>query len=480
MAEGNPDVHQGHRRTSRPQKLVLLVNPPAWFAGGRPRVFEREAPPLGLLYLASYLHASSDRFTVRVLDMGPEGVGLARLGRIVADARPFVVGVSAMTIQLQGARDVALCVREKAPHTSVFLGGAHVSADPGFVERHRESFDHGITGEAEAALLDSLLRLDAGEALPRVRPGTPVADLDALPPPDRSLFRRSRYLHPASFLISRGCPYECYFCASPAAAGKMRFRSVAGVVAEMAPVLDTVRGRVAFADDTFTLHRSLVLDLCAELARSFPGVRWSCVTRIDRVDEELVRQMRRAGCDTIGFGIESGSERVRREVIRKGAYSDADVERVVALCKAQGMRVNAFFLLGNPGETPEELDRTEAMIARLDLNGIALSLPIPFPGSALYAMAERDGVIDTATLDRFARKELGDGVTGVYPLYTSGHDREALLRRMRRIFRRFYLRPGPVLDFLRRDLEEPGLLAEDLRSLSYLLRRGGSRKRPFV
>ncbi|MBN1335269.1 MAG: radical SAM protein [Deltaproteobacteria bacterium] len=456
------------------------MNPPAWFSGGAPRVFERESPPLGLLYLAAYVHAHSDRFAVRVLDVGPEGTSLEALGRCLASTKPFVVGVSAMTIQLQGARDVAMKVRETLPKARIFLGGAHVSADPGFVERHAEAFDHGITGEAETVLLDSLVRLASGTPPPRIQQGQAPVDLDALPVPDRSLVRQARYLQPASLVLSRGCPYHCYFCASPAAFARVRHRSSGSVLSEMEALLGGPRGRVAFADDTFTLNRPLVLDLCSEIHRRSLRPRWSCVTRIDRVDEELVRQMRRAGCDTIGFGIESGNERVRRDVIRKGDYTNEDVYRAVALCQAQGMRVNAFFLIGNPTETDEELDETEAMISRLGLNGVAVSLPIPFPGSALYAMAERDGVIDTDTLDRFARKELGWGVTGVYPLYTPGHDREALLRRMKRIFRRFYLRPTRFLDFLRRDLDQPRLLVEDIRSTLYLLRRGGSRKRPFV
>lgn len=375
---------------------------------------------------------------------------------------------------------MARAVRAQRDQARIFLGGAHLSADPGFLERHSANFDHGITGEAEITLLESLLRLDRSQEVPRLQRGLAPSELDDLPFPDRGMVRRARYIRPGSFILSRGCPYECFFCSSPAIAEKVRYRSAGNLLDEIQPLLKAARGRVAFADDTFTLNRRLVMELCQEIRRRGMRFRWSCVTRIDRLDEPLLRAMREAGCDTVGFGVESGSARVRREVIQKGDFTNEDISRVVALCRREGLRVNAFFLIGSPSETVQELDATEDMIFRLGLDGVAISLPIPFPGSPLYALAERDGVIDTARIDAFAAGELGTGVTGVYPLYTPGLDREYLIRRMKRIFRRFYLRPGIMLGFLRRDLRHPRDLAEDLGSVLYLLQTGGSRKRPFV
>lgn len=461
-------------------KPVLLLNPPAFFADGAPRVFEREAPPLGLLYLASYVHAHSARFDVRVVDVGPENLGVRDLRTLLQATRPFAVGISAMTLQLQGARDLAMLVRESCPATPVFMGGAHASADPQFVDRHADAFDHAITGEAETVFLESLRRLDEGRDLPRIQQGQAVPTLDDLPFPNRGLVRRERYLRPEYFILARGCPYQCYFCSSPATSGKVRHRSVENLLEEMVPYLAQCRGQLSFADDSFTLDRSRVLDLCREIARRSLSLRWRCVTRIDLLDEELVRAMRGAGCEIIGFGIESGSERVRRQVLTKGGFSNARVHETVGLCRKHGIRVNAFFMIGNPGETPEEIDETEDMIFRLGLDGVAISVPIPFPGSPLYDMAERDGIIDRAAIDRFARKEMGEGCTGVYPLYIRDLERDYVLGRMKRMFWRFYLRPGVAWGILRRDLAHAGQLREDLRSLWHLLTRGGSRRRPFV
>lgn len=469
-----------------PKRRVVLINPPTFFSNGIPQTYERETPHLGLLYLASYLLGRSDRFDVTIIDIGPDGVSLNDLRDRLAALAPFAVGITSVTLQLQGAREVALAVRAACPKTAIFLGGAHVSSDAAFVERHADAFDYGLRFESESTFLESLCTLDDGGELPRVQSGRAIMELDEAPFPARHLIRRESYINPEYMMASRGCPYECYFCSTPGPTNrfdnpiKMRYRSPQNVLDEVKEIVAASRGEVSFADDTFTLNRKLTLELCEKIRQQDVRFRWRCVTRIDRVDDELLAAMRRAGCQTIGFGIEAGSERMRQKVMTKGKFSNEEIGRVVGMCRKHGIAVNSFWIIGNPTETPEEIDETEDMILRLAFSRIAISIPIPLPGSPLFTMAEKDGVISYDLIDRFARKEMGDGATGVYPLYCKDLDKQYLLDRMRRIFLRFYLRPGVVWGIVKRDLLNPKSFRDDLKSMFYLLRRGGSRKRPFV
>ncbi len=457
---------------------VLLVNPPVWFAGGVPRTLDTEYPPLGLLYIAAWLERHTD-LVPRVVDVAPEGLTLRDLAAVIRRERPVAVGIAAMTLQLQGAVEVASLVRREAPGRPILLGGNHVSGDPAFVERHAELFDHGITGEGERTFTDSLLALAAGRTVPALQAGVPVNPLDGLPFPDRSLVDRRRYQRPEYLMTSRGCPFRCDFCSTPALRGPARRRSVADVLEEMASLVRVSRGRLAFQDDNFTADRPFVTELCDGIAERGWRLRWICSTRIDLMDEDLVRRMKRAGCEAIHFGIESGSERLRAEAMHKRGYDNARIRETIRTCRQHGVRPNGFFIFGSPSETLEELEASRDLILRSDLSAVAISLPLPFPGSGLFERAKREGVIDEACIDRFAQKELGAGVTGVYPLYLAGLDHPTLIRAMRRTYRQFYLRPRVVLDLLARDVASPEAWLQDLRSALHLLRRGTSCRKPF-
>jgi anaerobic magnesium-protoporphyrin IX monomethyl ester cyclase len=458
---------------------VLLVNSPGWFTEtGESRTFEIETPPLGLLYMAATVRAAG--FDVRIVDVGAERISYAGVRAIIGATRPWAVGIAAMTLQLQGALDVAKLVREHDRRVPIFLGGPHISSDEGFVSRHASLFDHGITGEAETTFPESLLTLRDGGVVPQLQKGRAPEDPNEIPFPDRTLIDQRRYLRPYSYLVTRKCPFTCSFCSLPAATGKPRFRTVDNLMAEIRADLPRSKGYFSFSDDTFTLNKKFVREFCQRVVDERLKLRWRCATRVDVLDEDLIVGMKKAGCEYIGFGLEAGNERVRQEVIGKGRFSNERIRDIVLACRKHGVVPNAFFMLGNPSETEADLEETADMIMSLPLGGVAISIPLPLPGSALYDMAHADGIINEDVIDRFARKELGIGATGVYPTYLRDLPKETVLKYMNRIFLRFYLRPGVALGWLKKDLENPRDLKEDIKSMVYLLRRGGSRRRPFV
>lgn len=461
-------------------KNILLIVPPLFFIDDNPIVYELESPSLGPQYLASYIMENCPHFNVKVINMGPENITLTKLKDLLTSLKPFVVGISSLTINLQGFLETAKTVRQVLPNAKIFAGGSHISADPEFINRHSSYFDHAVTGEGEITFAKSLMKLERGEDVPRIQQGETVMDLDSLPFPRRNEVPRKYYIRPDNYQISRGCPYKCYFCSSPAINKKVRYRSVDSILNEVKLDYDFTKGYIIFCDDTFTMNRNLVLELCNRIINEKIKLDWRCVTRIDLIDEEIAYAMKKAGCHTIGFGIEAGSERVRRDIINKGSFSNDTIKSVIKLCRSAGFNVNAFAVLGNPTETQEEIQETIDMMLSIGLSGIAMSLPIPFPGSPLYDMAEADGVINTDIIDCFARGSLGEGVTGVYPLYLNGFDRQELNLKMKNTFMKFYLRPSVVKNFIVKNMKYPKEIMQDIKSAYYLLIKGGSRKRPFV
>ena len=467
------------------RKRILLVNPPLHFSRGVPRTLEVSAPHLGLLYLAGYAKQHSDAFDFHYMDVGPEQLNLRDIKARVEALRPFAIGISSNTPQLQGTLELARFLRaETRIEAPVFLGGPHVSADEGFIHRHPGLFDHAITGEAEKTFLDSLHRLLNGNPPPRLQPGQPIANLDEIPFPDRSLVKMHRYSRRQTCLLSRGCPYKCYFCASFFVGDKLtktRYRSATNMLGELKQIAAYGGGEITFSDDTFTLKKRLVLDLCTLIREAGLAIRWSCNARVDTLDDEMIAAMRGAGCEWVFMGVEAASERLRKMIIKKGRFSNDDIRRRIDACHRHGVRVGGYFILGHPGETVAEMHQTRDMMLGYGFDGISLGALLPFPGTEMYEMAKRAGVIDDRTLDRWANKEMGEGYGGAFPVFIpEGVDRDEVFSQMRTINRKFYLNFKTFWYRLRRDLTSWNDLKLDVKQFISILTRGGSSIRPFA
>jgi radical SAM superfamily enzyme YgiQ (UPF0313 family) len=387
-----------------------------------------------------------------------------------------------MTPQLQGCVELAGFIKKNVFHRpKIFLGGPHVSADSDFVNRFRDIFDYAITGEAEKTFLESIEKLARGQDVPAVQAGEVIDDLDKIPFPDKSLIERKKYSEYESMIFSRGCPYSCYYCSRPAISKTVRYRSAENLIQEIKYVYDFCAGKIDFQDDTFTINKKAVFDFCAAAAREKLRLTWRCNTRIDLVDEELLRAMKAGGCELIHFGIESASEKLRRGVIQKGNFTNEQIINVLAMCRKLKIKAAGYFMIGHPGETKEEVKETKDMILRSGFDLMGLSIPTPFPGSNLYDIAEAKGIVNKQVIDRFARKEMGEGYTGIYPVYTGeGITKDYLFSLMKEINRKFYVNLRMFLRKLAQDLFSWHKLAQDARDLFSLLVRGVSSRKPYV
>jgi anaerobic magnesium-protoporphyrin IX monomethyl ester cyclase len=463
-------------------KKILLINPPLYFIDGKPRSLDVSMPPLGLLYLASYINKYSDKFRTEIIDIGAEGLSLEDVNKRITEEDPFIIGISAMTPQLQGAVELAQFIKQDVGNDiKIFLGGPHVSADPDFIRRHADIFDYAITGEAEKTFLDSLNKLIAGQQIPAVQSGEVVMNLDAIPFSDKKLIKRENYSKTESMLFSRGCPYQCYYCSRPSISRIIRYRSAENLVNEIKECLKYCDGSLNFQDDTFTLNRKKVMDFCELVNKENLILNWECNTRIDLVDEELLRKMKQAGCSRINFGVESGNENLRRDVIKKGSFTNEKIREVFKNCKKQGIGIACYFMIGHPCETKSMVQETKNMILNSGIDVLGLSIPLPFPGSSLYNIACKEGIINEEIIDKFARKELGMGYAGIYPIYVSKElSPEYVFQEMKDINRKFYINFKTFWNRFRQDIFSVNKIKSDAGDLLSLIIKGVSTRKPYI
>ena len=424
-------------------------------------------PPLGLAYLAGALER--DGFSVQVLDANvpPRYPGPALLEEIRRRA-PAIVGITLYTPDLASFGRL-LPDLKRLQAEGVFghlvLGGPHPTHHPDIVAE--VGCRWGVVWDGEEALTLLARALLRGQGDPDdiggiisvrpagtlVNPPTRSVPLDELPLPARHLLRNEAYFNPltsdriTSAIVARGCPYRCSFCCGATETSKlaMRYRSVDRVLDELRWARDVhAAGYVEFVDETFTLKRKLLLELCDGLEGL--GLRWGCQTRADRVDPELLQAMARAGCEKVAYGIDAGSERIRTDVAGK-ALPDQLFRDVFAWTHDAGIRSVANIIFGFPGEARADAREALSFVRSLRPTfGNFQPLAI-FPATQIYAQALEEGKIDESLWGRTARR--GSGRMPLYEQPELGMD-DAWLRSFgRSTIWRFYLRPDQVLRLVR-------------------------------
>jgi radical SAM superfamily enzyme YgiQ (UPF0313 family) len=379
-------------------KILLIPNPV--LKNGRPEPYL----PLGILSLATVLH--KDGFDVEVLDINSlnSDPTFQDVPKAILDRNPDVVGFSAWCNFYLDLTRFAGIVKEHRPHVKVLFGGVQASnVDRETIEVFPEvdavvrgECDHNISrimasiGDSKSMRRIPGLTFRDGGTIVRTPDSHPVADLNSLPLPNYGLFPAIELLDYIPIDVGRGCPFKCSYCVSnKMAEGKFRQRTVESVIRIVKKVVaDFGAKKLRFEHDLLTLNRKWVLELCDALIQEKLVKPWSCFSRIDTVDDEILSKMAEAGCDQIFYGVETGSPRMQR-TLNKKLKLDKAPEVVRKSCEL-GIRSTCGFIVGFPQERIEDVAQTMRLMLDLDFagdRGAAVSqirLLVPFPGSPLY------------------------------------------------------------------------------------------------
>ena len=455
---------------------ILLIQPPTarMLRTVVPRFVEDEAgscPPLGLASLAGCLREAG--FTdLAILDADAEGLDADALGALVARFRPDLVGVPVNSFMLLDVLQVLRIVRARAPAARICVGGPHATLFPAETVAWR-SVDLLLAGEADLSFVALARALSGGADLEQV-PGLwasggirgpearPVEDLDALALPARDLLPLRRYssIHGeatgmTTLLTSRGCPWDCSFCFH-AFGRRVRRRSPKGVVRELEAIVALGLRDAFIFDDTFTVDRGWVLEVCEAIREARLPLVFDVRTRVDVVDLELLRALRGAGCVRVSLGLEAASDATLAS-LGKGTTVD-QARLAVSAVREAGLTAYADFMLGSPGETRRDILDTIDLALELDPDFAQFSATTAYPGTVLYASMLASGRLPDVWR-RFAEAPR-EGFRP--PLATDRLAEEELLGLLGTAYRRFYLRPRFVGRYLRR-LRSPARLKAAVR-----------------
>jgi len=390
---------------------VLLVVPPLsrLYAPDAVDVPEFSSPPLGLMYLGAVLEAAG--YSVAILDAQRGGSRIEDVLATVEVDKPPLVGLTCTTTTFPPAYRLAKQIRVRCPTSVIALGGPHASALPEQVAALPD-VDVVVRGEGEpaiAALADSVIRGNRALAgvpgltfmLPTGSPhSTPktgkATHIDSLPLPARHLVNMAEYAQKGAMFTSRGCTKNCIFCSCALSTGRgFRPRSVESVLSEVRQLREDYRAtRLTFHDDFFTADRERAAAICRAIRLQYPGTEWGCQATVDAIDEDLALLMRESGCDSIQFGVESGSPRILATSGKRITRDQAEAA-VVAAHQAGIGQIVASFIIGLPDDTEVTIRETLDFAHQLRVLGAThtpVSVLTPFPGTPVYTHRERYGI----------------------------------------------------------------------------------------
>lgn len=443
---------------------VLLINPPRFneIMGNNPSIVEEERgcnPPLGLLYVAAFAQKYT-KHDIRVIDSQVERLDYTSLKERVASIQPDIVGITAMTLTMIDVVKTADIVKEVNGSIKVVLGGPHVHLFPDETIELK-NVDYLVLGEGEIAFSDLLDAIDKKAEMERI-PGLVakyngkviktasrgvISDLDGLPFPARHLVPHKKYTSLLSkggvvttVFTSRGCPFKCSFCNRPHLGKIFRARSSANVVDELEECTKLGINEFLVYDDTFTVNRERVIAICDEIIRRKLKIGWDIRARVDTVDSEMLAHLKKAGCQGIHYGVESGTDKILN-ILDKG-ITISKVKEVFSLTRKYKIPILAYFMIGNPKETLEDIYQTFKVAKALRPDYLHMTILTPFPGTKIYSDGLRDGVIKKDCWREFAKNPTSDFVPPHWgETFTKGELHELLVKG----YKSFYFRSSYVL-----------------------------------
>ena len=392
---------------------VTLVNPAAPVGAAMHLPFAL----LGLGYLAAVLE--KNQYQVDVIDCQVLKLSFEDFRSEISKRQPNIVGVTSSTLTYQSALKLVKIAKEACPNCITVTGGSHVTFwdDKAFEEC--PELDIVVRREGENTLLELAQRIEAGESYDDVigttcrkdnkivrNPDRPyIEDLDSLPFPARHLWPMERFREYEDILYlatSRGCVYWCEFCATVRMHGrKYRMRSPENVVEELESLHKTYGiSKFTFCDDAFTVDQSRTEALCNQILKRGLKIEWNCGTRVDMLTKELLVKMKEAGCISVWFGVESGSQQVL-DAMKKGITPELTM-KVFGWVRELGLKPIPNVILGFPSETKESAWKTIKFVEKISPDDVGFyNVATPFPGTPMYDQVKEKGWLRVTDFDKY-------------------------------------------------------------------------------
>ncbi|MBN2501175.1 MAG: radical SAM protein [Anaerolineales bacterium] len=472
---------------------ILLVNPPTpdgdlWIRTqhrvGRRTREKMVWPQVSLAQMAALLHPT---YKVAVIDANAEYMGWPEFTKLLDKYRPkyYLTQVTAPTLE----NDMYGCFLAHARGAKTIAFGTHVTTVPRETMRPYPALDFVLYGEPDLAIRDLLDHLEGriDERPPEIEamfakdehykpaikengevdmfeikglvwrdkdeiimnmPRPFLADLNDLPIPMHELLPLQNYRMPMikgpfTFIVTgRGCTAGCTYCIKHVSYQYgVRLRSPELLVEEMWQLKEKGVHNIHMYADLFTVNREQVVELCKLMIEQEMDIKWTCNSRVDYVDEEMLQLMAKAGCHMISWGIESGNEAILKHA-RKGA-DPAKAKRALTWAKQAGIKNWGYFIIGLPGETEETIRETIDFAKGLPLDIALFHIAAPYPGTPFFFEVVKEGWFRPGT--RWEQVDMDKGTVLDYPQLSA----EQLMYWQKRAWREWAFRPGPAITYLK-------------------------------
>lgn len=436
---------------------ILFINPPVDFS-----VFysdmdlsdtKSSSPPIGILHLASI--AREYGYQVKLIDAHAEGMNIPDLVYEISMFKPDMVCLTAMTIMIDAAAQIAQAIKVQYPEIITAIGGVHVTAEPIKTLEEYPQFDYGVVGEGEVVLLDLIQNLNNPDKVKSLiwKKGHEVVvnerrsfykDLDDFPFPAFDLvgdklfshYRLSvfgtKHFRSIGLVTSRGCSGLCTFCDLGVVGRGYRIMTSPYLISHLKELNEKYEvNDLLFYDDMFTGNKKRLIDFCNAMVEDGTPFTWSCCSRVDFVSYlDILELMKEAGCHTIEFGVESGCQRIL-DSMRKNVTKEK-IAHVIDMATKAGITTKANFILGHLGETHDSIEETIEFAKSLNVTYVQHTHLVPLPGSEIYESANRYGTFDPSW------NRMNTLLINFIP---TGFTRKDLVYYSKKFWRSFYLRP---------------------------------------
>ena len=442
---------------------VLLVNP-NWHDTALAKFFV--FPPVGILYLAGYVESANDA-QVKIFDFQVETKNVICE---INEFKPEIVGITCQTPQFPEMIRLVKEIKKRFPEITIVVGGSHPSVMP-HEAASNPNIDVTVIGEGEITFSEIIkykngkmpledikgIAYRRGDKIVFTAPRPLIANLNDLAKPAIHLIDLMKYQFSTEVQVgsktafiatTRGCPFNCSFCANKDKYQKTyRIRSIESLEEELDSFKANGIDSFYVIDDVFTLNKRALYSFCNLLQKNGYHFTWWAQTRADCIDMNMLRMMKKAGCLSLSFGIESGSDRLLN-IVRKGV-STQQTRRAVTMTRQAGIIAKGNFILGLPQETRRDSLKTIWFALSLPLLRARFSLLVPYPGTELWSLACVEGQV----------KETGQDWENFHPVWGYSNLKPSYIPRGRypeelKFLQKFanfifYLKPNVVWDLIR-------------------------------
>ncbi len=384
---------------------ILLIYP--YCLDTRLHIEDISVVPIGAYYVAAVL--KENQFDVEILNWYNINQTPQKIEEILREKKPDVIGFSILHANRWGGIEIARIAKNIDDRIQIVFGGIGASFLCDHLLTHFHEVDYVVIGEGEYSFLE-LVRCMSKKHLQKIEhiPGIAfrksgrafktedaeaICNLDELPNP-------AEYFDYRHLVFTRGCVWKCNFCGSPQYWGRrIRFHSVDYFIEQIERLYSRGITFFYFSDDTFTIDQKRVIDICRTIIRKKMNITWAAISRVDDASDETLLWMRKAGCIQISYGVESGSEKLRK--LLKKNISTRQIKKAFELTQKYGIMARAYFIYGCPGENWETIQETIDLMNEIKpLSAIFYILDI-FPGTELYEdYKKRENVSDDIWLNR--------------------------------------------------------------------------------